>query len=97
MAVCVFLVNTAFKDFSCIKHYALQNVIKLLAGGYKEMSSILADHAVAPSYMSPNGEGGVAGSQPMITAVHRSPNNLSEKFLSRDTIPLSIRVNIAKP
>ncbi len=53
-----FLINTAFKDFSCIKHYALQNVSKLLAGGYKEMSSVLADHAVAPSYMSPNARGG---------------------------------------
>jgi hypothetical protein len=34
----------------------------------------------APSHMSPNaqmrGEGGVAGSQPMSTAVHRSPNKL---------------------
>jgi hypothetical protein len=31
---------------------------------------------IAPSYMSPNsGERGVAGYQPMSTAVHRSPNN----------------------
>ncbi len=33
---------------------------------------------IAPSYMSPNagGRGGVARSQPMSTAVHRSPNKL---------------------
>jgi hypothetical protein len=32
---------------------------------------------IAPSYISPNaGERGVAGSQPMSTAVHRSPNKL---------------------
>jgi hypothetical protein len=32
---------------------------------------------IARSYMSPNaGGGGVAGSQPMSTAVHRSPNKL---------------------
>ncbi len=32
---------------------------------------------IAPSYLSPNaGGGGVAGSQPMITAVHRSTNKL---------------------
>jgi hypothetical protein len=42
----------------------------LPAGGYKEMSSILA-LLIAPSYMSPNaGKGGVAGSQSMSTAVH---------------------------
>jgi hypothetical protein len=45
------------------------------SGGHKEMSSILA-----PSYMSPNAGGGggvgVAGTQPMSTAVHRSPNKL---------------------
>ncbi len=32
VSVSVFLINTDFKDFSCIKHYALQNVSKLLAG-----------------------------------------------------------------
>jgi hypothetical protein len=33
---------------------------------------------IAPSYLSPNegGWGGVAGSQPMSTTVHRSPNKL---------------------
>jgi hypothetical protein len=37
----------------------------------KEMSSILADEYIAPSYMSTNaGGGGVAGSQPISTAVH---------------------------
>ena len=43
-------------------------------GSYKEMSSILADQQ-RPSYMSPNagGGGGVAGSQPMRTAVHMEP------------------------
>ncbi len=61
-------------------------------GVYKEMSSILADQysargskrdvvylgkPIAPSYMSPNaGEGGVAFSQPMSTAVHRRQNKL---------------------
>ncbi len=50
---------------------------KFVTGGYKEMSSILADQ-LRPRPMSPNteGEGGVAGSQPMSTAVHRSPNEL---------------------
>jgi hypothetical protein len=38
------------------------------AGGYREMSSILADQ-LAPTYMSPNA-GGVEGS------VHRNPNKL---------------------
>jgi hypothetical protein len=37
------------------------------SGDHKEMSSILADH-IAPSYMSPNAGGGIAGSQPMNTA-----------------------------
>ncbi len=51
----------------------------IAGGGYKEMSSVLADQwPIAPSYMSPNagegGRGGVAGFQPMSTAVHRSPN-----------------------
>jgi hypothetical protein len=33
-----------------------------------------------PSYMIPNagGKGGAAGSQPMSTAVHRSPNNFED-------------------
>ena len=41
------------------------------------MSSILAEQE-APSYMRPNAGGrkGVAGSQPMSSAVHRSPNKL---------------------
>ncbi len=40
--------------------------------------SILADHSViAPSFMSPNAGGReFAESQPVITAVHRSPNKL---------------------
>ncbi len=42
-----------------------------LTGGYKEMSSILADQ-MAPLYMSPNA-GGVAESQPMSTAIHMEP------------------------
>jgi hypothetical protein len=46
------------------------------AGGYKEMSSILADHCAlvyAPKF---GGKGRVAGTQPMSTAVQRSPNKL---------------------
>jgi len=43
---------------------------------YKDMSSILAE-PIAPSYMSPDeGEGGVAGPQPMSTPVHKGPNKL---------------------
>jgi hypothetical protein len=43
----------------------------LQAGGYKEMSSIFADQW-RPRITSPNvgGREGVAGSQPMSTAVH---------------------------
>jgi hypothetical protein len=38
----------------------------------------LTNSALVPSYVSPNagGGGGLRGSQPMITAVHRSPNKL---------------------
>jgi hypothetical protein len=43
--------------------------IKLKPGGYKKMSSIFADQ-IAPSYTSSNAGGGVAGSQPMISAEH---------------------------
>jgi hypothetical protein len=47
---------------------AFQFVEYLGSGGYKEMSSILADQWT-PSYVSPNAEeAGVAGSQPMRTA-----------------------------
>ncbi len=55
----------------------IQNVLRNIsfhAGGYKEMS-ILADLSLA---MSPNagGEWELQGSQPMNTAVHRSPSKL---------------------
>ncbi len=40
----------------------------LFQGSYKEMSSIFADQYVIRDQM--RGEGGVAGSQPMSTAVH---------------------------
>jgi hypothetical protein len=46
-------------------------------GGYREMSSILADQERALVYEPKcSGKGGVPGSQPMNTAVHRSPNKL---------------------
>ncbi len=48
-------------------------------GVYKEMSSILADQYSAIVYKPKSGRGGGrggAGSQPMGTAVHRSPNKL---------------------
>jgi hypothetical protein len=48
------------------------------SGVYKEMSSILADHSIAPAYMSADAGGGgkLRGSYPMSTAVQRSPNKL---------------------
>jgi hypothetical protein len=46
------------------------------AGCYREMSSILADHCSLVNEPNCGGRGGVAGSQPMSTAVHRSPNKL---------------------
>jgi hypothetical protein len=50
------------------------------AGGYKEMSSIVADQYCALVYEPKCGGrgGGVAGSQPMSTAVHRSPTNFGD-------------------
>jgi hypothetical protein len=47
------------------------------AGGYKEISSILADRPIAPIVYEPKCGGGVGcGSQPMSTAVHKSLNKL---------------------
>jgi hypothetical protein len=50
------------------------NFLSFLPGGYKEMSSILAD--LQRPRMSPNAEGGGgggAGFQPKITAVYMKP------------------------
>jgi hypothetical protein len=50
-------------------------------GVSKKMSSILA-RPIAPSYVSPNAGGrGVAGSQPMSTAVHMEPKQTLEIYL----------------
>ncbi len=43
-------------------------------GVYKEMSSILAGQKRPRIWAQMRGEGGVAGSQPVSTAEHRSPN-----------------------
>ncbi len=40
------------------------------SGGHKEMSSILADHAIAPSYMRPNACGGMGGGGCGVSDVH---------------------------
>ncbi len=45
-------------------------------GDYKEMSSILADQSRPPK--CGGWEGGVVGSQPMSTTIHRSPNKLKD-------------------
>ncbi len=64
----------AATEVDCLFHNESGGCCLLGPGGHKEMSSILADHAIAPSYLSPKcGGEGVAGSQPMSTAVHMEP------------------------
>ena len=51
----------------------------LQSGGYKELSSILADQylpRIRVQMWGAGGGGGVAGSQPMSTAVHKSPHKV---------------------
>jgi hypothetical protein len=55
----------------------VHGVNEVPAGDYREMSSIFADQYSSLKYEPKcgGGGGGVPGSQPMSTAVHRSPNN----------------------
>ncbi len=52
--------------------------VKIIHRGLQR--DVYLDWPIAPSYMSPNagggGAGGDAGSKPMSTAVHRSPDKL---------------------
>jgi hypothetical protein len=56
--------------------YCLPSTVVHHAAGPKEMSSILAYINSALVYEPKCGGGGTSGSQPMGTAVHRSPNKL---------------------
>ncbi len=55
-------------------NFFIQLVALPFARGYKEMSSFLAEHLRPCIWAQMRREGGIAGSQPISTAVHSSPN-----------------------
>ncbi len=58
--------------------YITLTSLTALTPGLKGLQSdvVYLGRPIAPTYTSPGGKGGVAGSKPMRTAVHRSPNKL---------------------
>jgi hypothetical protein len=86
-------------------NYPVINIIDLInkpdpdhirAGGHKKMSSILADQWRSRKCAQMRGKGGVAGSQPMSTAVHRSANKLTSYLTyAYEVSESNARVNLA--
>ncbi len=79
------------------------NIIYRGGGGYKEMSSILADQWRPCIWAQTRGRGGSLGSQPMSTAVHRSQiklwrsNSIFKGTVSRDFLLLVLFMNQFPP
>ncbi len=81
------------------KKCTLKNLEKrsylVLAGVTKRCRLYWLTNTVAPSYMSPNaGGGGVAGSQPMSTAVHMEPKLTSDDLRTYPGVSLKEAASI---